>query len=480
MRIRHLPILAILGATALACSDSTNVQEGMTRAQVLLTDAPFPYDQVASVDVYVVSVAASTSADTAGGAEWVTIAEPRQRFDLLTLQGGATALIGEGDIPATEYSAVRLVIDRDSSGITLKDGSAAIVDWQGAGEHTLYALVEQPLAQWAPGTDLRVVIDFDVGRSFQLQATTPVPGSMAFLFIPWIRAVTDPGTGILSGTVVGANAPSAVLQSVPNASITAYRQIANSYGPLGGYAAATGRTDAQGRYAIHYLTPGEYRIEVRPPSDFAAGVALSEVVTIDMGETATLNVALPPVAVGSAVVYLSGPSVVARGDSAFFSATAYGMSGEPLDSAWFSWASRNAAVGTLQGTGTTARFFASQTLGTTWIVATLGAAADSMLVSVVQSDTTTGTGGPVAIVTLTPAAQTIAVGDSAGFWATLRDAQGTALSGRTVTWSATDTTVARFEFVLGQSAMLRALKPGTITVTATSEGKFGSGTVTVQ
>ena len=71
------------------------------------------------------------------------------------------------------------------------------------------------------------------------------------------------------------------------------------------------------------------------------------------------------------------------------------------------------------------------------------------------------------------------VGDSAGIWATLRDAQGTVLSGRTVTWSATDTTIARFEFVLGQAAMLRALKPGTITVTATSEGKSGSGTVTV-
>jgi uncharacterized protein YjdB len=73
----------------------------------------------------------------------------------------------------------------------------------------------------------------------------------------------------------------------------------------------------------------------------------------------------------------------------------------------------------------------------------------------------------------------VAVGDSAGFWATLRNAQGSQLSGRTVTWAATDTTVARFEFIYGQAAILRALKPGTITVTATSEDKSGSGTVTV-
>jgi hypothetical protein len=32
--------------------------------QVFLIDAPFPYDQVARVDVYIVRVAAGTSADT--------------------------------------------------------------------------------------------------------------------------------------------------------------------------------------------------------------------------------------------------------------------------------------------------------------------------------------------------------------------------------------------------------------------------------
>ena len=481
MRIGHLSFLAILTAATFACSDSTGVPDGMTRARVLLTDAPFPYDQVASVNVYVVSVAASTSADTSGGAEWVTIAEPHRRFDLLTLQDGTTALIGEGNIPATQYAAVRLVIDRDSSDIMLKDGSAAIVDWQGSGRHTLYALVEQPLALWAPGTDLQVVIDFDVGRSFQLQASPPVPGAVAFLFIPWIRAVTDPGTGMLAGTVRGANAPSEALEVVPNASITVYRQLGSSYGPLGGYAAATGRTDAQGRYTIHYLSPGEYRVEVRPPADFAAGVALSEVVTVDMGETQTLDVTLPQVGAGGEVLYLNGPNVVTRGDSAYFYATAFGAGGDSLSGAPITWASRNPAAGTLEAFGTTARFTAAQTTGTTWIVASLDAVADSILLSVVQSDTTGGGGGgAVATVALTPASQTVSVGDSAGFWATLRDAQGLVLSGRTVTWTATDTTVARFEFRSGQAAILRALKAGTITVTATSEGKSGSGTVTVQ
>ncbi len=478
MKIR---LLVSVGAVAvLACSEGTGIPEGMSRARVLLTDAPFPYDQVAEVSIYVVSVAAATSGDTSSGADWVTIAEPRRRFDLLTLQGGATALVGEGLLPANQYAAVRLVIDTDSSWIKLQDRTFAIVNWQRSGEQTLHALVEQPLALFAPGVDFDVIIDFDVGRSFQLQSNSPVPGTPAFLFIPWIRAVNEGGTGQVAGTVRGADAPSEVLEPVPNASVTVFRQLRGSYGPLGGYVAATGRTDAEGRYAISYLSPGQYRVEVRPPEAFNAGVALSEIVTVNMGETTTVDISLPAAGLAGEVIYLSGPSTVVRGGSVWFYANMFGPGGDSVPGASISWASRNPAVGALEGAGNTARFDASQTLGTTWIVAASSTVADSVLLSVVESDSTAGSGGAVATVTVTPAAQMVAVGDSLGFWATLRDAQGTVVHGRTVTWTATDTSVARFEYVYGEIAILRALKPGTITVTATSEGKSGSGTVTVQ
>lgn len=474
MRFRLLPLLSVLGILA-GCSDSTGVPEGMARARVLLTDAPFPYDQVRHVYIHVVSVSAATSADTSGGAEWVTIAEPRQRFDLLALQGGATALVGEGTIPAAQYAAVRMVIDADQSSIVLDDGSEAAVDWQGGGEKVLHALVEQPLALWDDGTEFDVIIDFDVGRSFL--ATSPPGGALAFLFIPWIRAVNEAGTGTLAGTIRGADAPSEVLEAVPNASITVYRYMEGWYGPLPGYVAATGRTDAQGHYAIHYLSDGDYFLDVRPPAGFDAGVAVTLPVHVTMGETRTLDVVLPQAGAGGNVLYLSGPSTVALGDSGIFYAAVFDGADSVVNPA-VTWASRTPAVAGLETSGASARLIPAS-LGTTWVVAAFADVADSILVSVVESDTT-GTGGPVATVELAPSSQIVAVGDSAGFWATLRNAQGQQLSGRTVTWAATDTTVARFEFVYGQTVILRALKPGTITVTATSEGKSGSGTVTVQ
>jgi hypothetical protein len=477
--VNLVPALALVGA-GVACSDGSGPPEGMSRARVLLTDAPFPFDAVKRVDVYIVSVAAATTADTSGGAEWITIAEPRARFDLLALQGGQATLIGEGDLPAAQYAAVRLVIDVDSSSVTLADGTPAVVDWQGSGEKTLYALVEQPLALFTPGTEMEVVLDFDVGRSF-LPAYGFALNDLQFLFIPWIRAVNEAGTGVVAGTIMGANAPSEVLGPVPTASITVYRYMTSDFGPRLAYAASTGRTDAQGHYAIHYLAAGDYVVEAYPPGGFNAGVAYSVPITVTMGETTHLDLTLPQSGSGGAALFVYGPSLVALHDTVSYFATVLGGAGDSLPAPAVSWFSRDPAVATITGSNNSARLVAAA-LGTTWVVATFEGLADSLAVTVAESDSTGGGGNtnPVATVALTPAAQTVAVGDSAGFWATLRDAQGAMLSGRTIAWAATDTTVARFEFVWGQAVILRALKHGTITVTATSEGKSGSGTVTVQ
>ena len=91
-----------------------------------------------------------------------------------------------------------------------------------------------------------------------------------------------------------------------------------------------------------------------------------------------------------------------------------------------------------------------------------------------------GKPGPVASVTVTPSGDTVAVRDSAGFFATPRDAQGNPLSGRAVFWTVSDSTVARIEVASGQSVVIRALRSGSSLVTATSEGKSGSGSLFVR
>src|SRR2546425_4944180 len=87
--------------------------------------------------------------------------------------------------------------------------------------------------------------------------------------------------------------------------------------------------------------------------------------------------------------------------------------------------------------------------------------------------------GPVASVTVSPESATVNVGDSAGFFADLRDAAGIPGRDANVKWSVSDPTVARIEGAFGQSVILRALTRGATTVTATSHGKSGSAVLMV-
>src|SRR5207245_2225103 len=84
---------------------------------------------------------------------------------------------------------------------------------------------------------------------------------------------------------------------------------------------------------------------------------------------------------------------------------------------------------------------------------------------------------PVASVTVSPAAPSVSVGATAQLPATLKDASGTTLTGRTVAWTSSTTTVAT---VSPSGLVSDVASGGTTTITATSEGKSGTSVVTVQ
>jgi uncharacterized protein YjdB len=81
----------------------------------------------------------------------------------------------------------------------------------------------------------------------------------------------------------------------------------------------------------------------------------------------------------------------------------------------------------------------------------------------------------VASVTVTPAAATLLVGDSVALGAVVRDAAGTALTGRAVTWSSSNGSVAS----VGTGGLVRAIAAGSATISAASEGRAGTATITV-
>ena len=275
-----------------ACTDNgSGPNSGGT--QVLLTDAPFPYEDVARVDVYIKSVEASAEFDTSTGVNWISIATPEQAFNLLELQRGSTALLGDAELAAGQYAAIRMTIDPAQSSITMDDGSLATVHWghTAGGLITMHALVEEPLAT---GPGARIVIDFDVGRSFLVLESFPEQ----FVFSPWIRAVNEAATGDITGNVQwsnsiegsegfgGAGGPLA------SASISVYRQQGTN--PLGWWIAATGTSDADGDYSISFLREGSYQL--RFAGTTPEGFGCSQFVNIEVtpGQATTLNAIVFP------------------------------------------------------------------------------------------------------------------------------------------------------------------------------------------
>ena len=93
----------------------------------------------------------------------------------------------------------------------------------------------------------------------------------------------------------------------------------------------------------------------------------------------------------------------------------------------------------------------------------------------VVSATTAASTAPVATVTVAPASASVAVGAVQQFTATLRDASGSVLTGRLVTWASGAPAVA----TVNATGLASGLVVGTATITATSEGQSGSATITV-
>ena len=177
--------IAILLPIAWSCSTDQNpAGPRMVQTEVRLTDAPL--SGVQSVNMYIDHIDASTTTDTTGGAEnqpWTVLAAPHKSYDLLTLQDGNTALLGTTQLPASQYKAIRVVLNTDLSNVVRTDGSLAPVRWGTAGEMSISVLVEAPVQ--ISGQNAQILLDFNVANSFVPDPIDPT----AFLFIPWIRAV---------------------------------------------------------------------------------------------------------------------------------------------------------------------------------------------------------------------------------------------------------------------------------------------------
>ena len=174
--------------------------------------------------------------------------------------------------------------------------------------------------------------------------------------------------------------------------------------------------------------------------------------------TPVASVAVTP---PSATLTVGGPTVTLAATPRDAAGTA--LSGRGATS----WTSSNPAVATVGTTGVVTAVGA----GSATITATIEGVAGTAAITVSPPAP-----APVATVTVAPATATVAIGATTTLTATLRDASGTALTGRTVVWTTSNAAVAT---VGAGTGVVTAVGAGTATITATSEGKSASATVTV-
>ena len=460
----RLLLCAALAWTAACYKDDTAGLTGKPFARVLLTDAPFPYDSVQSVNVHIVSIAANTDSDTIGGGDWVLIAQPNRAFDLLSLQQGTTAVLGQGELPAGQYQAVRMLVDVDRSSVRWSGGTAAAVQWPypGNGVITFYALVEAPLA--VPDQGAEIVIDFDLARSFRYDLF----GDRQFTVLPWLRAVNAAATGTLQGTVTsdvsGASAP------LRNANVTVYQ--GDPAHPNTWSIVAGGRTGADGRYRVAFLREGMYIVRIEQPLYPILAPVIQTGVAVTRGATRDASAFLPSGGSGGAYLRISGPTMVGIDGTITLVAAVGDETGAAIDHPLVDWSTSDETVLSVTGGSDSASATGLQ-VGRATVYASSNGLTGSIDIEVV------GELLPVSSVSIIPATRTMSLGDSLTFRAELRDAQGSLLTGRPLSWFSSDSTVARIEGAFGEYAIVRASGRGGATLRATSEGKLGEATITV-
>jgi uncharacterized protein YjdB len=193
----------------------------------------------------------------------------------------------------------------------------------------------------------------------------------------------------------------------------------------------------------------------------------SNQVTLRQGD----NSLPPPVLVYSApdskiaALHVSPSSLpLNAGASGALGVSGANASGQPIGDIRVGWTSRNPAVATVDANGTVQ---AGAFQGSTYVVAsTYTGVLDSAVVNV---------HAPVDHIAVNPSTATIVRGSSATVAADVRDAGNNPITDRVVTWTTSDATVA----TVSSAGVVHGVKIGTATITASTEGKSGTATVTV-
>ncbi len=182
------------------------------------------------------------------------------------------------------------------------------------------------------------------------------------------------------------------------------------------------------------------------------------------GKTGSAAVTVLPVAVVSVTVTPATTSVM-LGQTVQLTATPKDGSGTALTGRVVTWVSDNPSIADVDANGMVTPKAVG---GPVTITATSEGKSGTASVTVIPV--------PVASVTVSPSTATVVIGMTLQLAATPRAANGDPLTGRTITWSSGNTTIADVD---GTGLVTAKALGGPVTITALSEGHSGTASITV-
>lgn len=191
-------------------------------------------------------------------------------------------------------------------------------------------------------------------------------------------------------------------------------------------------------------------------------VGVTTVSATSDGRSGTSTITVTPVPVSSVEVIPSGARLYIA-DSLQLAAMAKDASNTPLSERAMSWSSSHASIAKVTASG----LVTAVAVGTAYIIATSEGKSDTSAIEVMER--------PVASVAVTPATATVEEGAVVQLSATMRDANGTVLTGRVVTWASSNTGAA----TVSSTGMVTGVAQGSTTISATSEGPSATADITV-